>query len=411
MRRMAFGWILLAACFAQADSPSSRPAPAPRPRISVADVCHGPIDPFIPGRERIRFLAAAGTDNELTAGEFEAARAGGEPFPRTFDAWGRLDPFDKNESGTIDWFEAKAYREDLRRRVLVVYDADKDGRLTGRERDKANMALVAGDLRAILAVGATTRPAEDSSRRVDRRGRDRPRRDRRGGHGGRELLEREFIRLVKRYDKDGDGMLSDTELGEARRDARDEMLHRREEMRLRHFDENDDGELNEEEMQAVRAFEKRLAGVGDLMRKRMLDADGDGEVTDEERKTGMQQLAAVGMKMRKVFEDISDLDGDGEVTGVEQLVMRRRMQAGTQRMIETFVERADGDGDGRLNAPERDVVLRDFRDEFERRYAAHDADEDGRLTPDELVEFAGGFMREIMVPSGGRPEDADAREP
>ena len=35
--------------------------------------------------------------------------------------------FDRNRTGTIDWFEANTYRKGLRRRVLAIFDADGDG--------------------------------------------------------------------------------------------------------------------------------------------------------------------------------------------------------------------------------------------------------------------------------------------
>ena len=78
------------------------------------DIVKDAIEPYIPGRERARFLRAAGADTELSASEFEAVGAAADSFVRKFDKWAALAQFDRNTNTSIDWFEADAYRRALR---------------------------------------------------------------------------------------------------------------------------------------------------------------------------------------------------------------------------------------------------------------------------------------------------------
>ena len=119
-------------------------AKAAKPATKPPEVMDGAIDPFLATSERARFFTAAGPDSELSAEEHAASKGKPGAFARKFDTFAGMLVFDKNGNKTIDWFEAKAYREDLRRRVFAAYDANKDGQLKGAERDKANQALAAG---------------------------------------------------------------------------------------------------------------------------------------------------------------------------------------------------------------------------------------------------------------------------
>jgi len=133
------------------------------------DVLRNAVDPYVPGAERGRYFRAAGVDNELTADEFAADRKRTTPFVRTFDHWPALVRFDKNANGTIDWFEADAYRRDVRKKVFDAFDTNDDRRLSPIERAAANKALTS---EKFLAAGlGRGRPGGDRPRAGD----DRPR--------------------------------------------------------------------------------------------------------------------------------------------------------------------------------------------------------------------------------------------
>jgi hypothetical protein len=67
-----------------------------------------------------------------------------------------------------------------------------------------------------------------------------------GGRGGRMMEE-----MIKKFDKDGDGKLSDDERAEARKAMEGDFAKRREEM-TKKYDKDGDGKLSDEEREAMR---------------------------------------------------------------------------------------------------------------------------------------------------------------
>ena len=127
----------------------------------VKDQITGAVEPLDEGFTRREFLRASGPAMELTRESFTAAKRkmleGKEerPWLRPFDAWPGLAKFDKkNEKGevsnTIDWNEFHEYRHQVYHALLKHHDKNKDGKLTGAERDEANQALADNKLLAYL---------------------------------------------------------------------------------------------------------------------------------------------------------------------------------------------------------------------------------------------------------------------
>jgi len=352
---------------ADANSPATRPAvrdastqppdanaPA-RPPRPVADMLTGAIDPYQPGRERLAFFKAAGPDNELDANEFVASRKARDGFVRRYDHWKDLLAFDKNRSGTLDWFEIDAYRQDLRRRVLAAFDADKNGRLSADERKAANEALVAGKV-----------PGEPPA-----------------------LPERARIADAEHP---GPG---DPEAPPATQPARrvpDELAK----WQLKNFDADGDGELSPEEQAEVDKFQKQFAEIGRKFRERMEDLNGDGEVTEEERQELRKQWQAAGLKMIARAVSYMDADGDGTISPEERRGFQQRMQGGMTKYLEKFSESYDADRNGRLDPAEREKLLDGAAKELERRTEKFDADHNGRLSPDEMMDMMEDFVREDL---------------
>jgi len=357
-----------------ADAPATQPAPATRPARTAPDLLTGGIDPYHGGAERMAFFQAAGVDNEFDADEFAAARKAGV-FVRPYDRWKAMLAFDKNRSATLDWFEAKAYRGDIRRRVLAAFDTDKDGRLAGAERAAANEVLAAGK----VPGEPPARPGKqvhipDETDEADRRGPEsqpttQPAR-RRGGMG--EAMAK---------------------------------------WRLKHFDTDGDGEIGPAEQEEVEKFQKQIAGIGRDFRRHMADLNGDGEVSDEERQEARKQWMAAGMKMFARAVRYMDTDGDGQISSEERRDFGRRMQEGTARFIENFSESFDADASGRLDAEERDRLVAGMSKELERRSKAFDADEDGRLSPDEMMTMMEDFVqKDIGIVPTEREEPEEGGE-
>jgi uncharacterized membrane protein len=78
--------------------------------------------------------------------------------------------------------------------------------------------------------------------------------------------------MLKKFDKDGDGKLSDEE-----RKAMREAMQERNKEKFKKFDKDGDGKLSDEERKAMREAHK-----AEWIKK--FDKDGDGKLSEEERK-------------------------------------------------------------------------------------------------------------------------------
>ena len=298
--------------------------------------------------ERARFFKVAGKDNEIDAGEFEADKAAGGGFVRKFDTWAGMLAFDKNSNKTFDWFEAEAYRGDIRGRVLAAFDSDKDKKLAGKEREAANRALAAGKV-------------PGSARRG-------------GGQGG----------LVW-----GGGQMTEA-------------------MRLRMFDKNRDGKLDADEKAAADKWQadsakrreeyarraERWRKLNDELRKKH-DADGDGKLDADERKGYYEEYR----ERAKIVQ--WDKDGDGKLSDTERKEMETKQAEWKKRAEENrrkwTLQRWDKDEDGKLS--EEELAARKVQeDEWKKRAEQyrkeqaelrkkHDADGDGKLNADERKAY------------------------
>ncbi|MFP4052344.1 MAG: EF-hand domain-containing protein [Phycisphaerae bacterium] len=280
------------------------------------------IDPYVQPKQRTRFLKAAGKDNELDAEEFAATQGKDGAFARPFDNWDVLKRYDRDGNGKIDWFEADAYRQAIRVKVLAAMDANKDGRLTGDERQALNKSLAAGKLPVTL---------QDNARKAAR-------------GALRDLGLDEETR--KKYDADGDGKLSREEMRKLAQDKKQEVIDK--------FDTDGDGKLNAEEKKAAieAARAKWKARAEAWMRKRY-DKDGDGQLSEEETaameeaKKRIRERMAAARKRKAELVEKYDTDGDGKLTGDERKAAREEMRK------QWILRRYDKDGDGELNAEEQ----------------------------------------------------------
>ena len=170
-----------------------------------------------------------------------------------------------------------------------------------------------------------------------------------------------FQDLIKRFDQDGDGQLSDAEREAAREamprrvgknnmsraatnapDSRNEIVKR--------FDKNGDGVIDDEERAAARDELKKsrppTSGTNTAMAARPtvdrqavlreFDKDGDGKLSDEERQAAMsamgkhvavpgQPLGTPGQSPAAMLKRF-DKNGDGQLDEDERTAMREEMQ-------------------------------------------------------------------------------------
>jgi len=417
---------------APADTPVVQKAATKPPR----DLCRLGVDPYNPIAERRQFLAVAGVDNELDGKEFVAARETKRPFVRPFDRWKVLVAFDADADGTLDWFEADAYRRAVRAQVLSAFDANKNGRLTGEERAAANRALAAGDLpRAPARPQAGREGKGEAPTAGAREGGQRPGDAEPTLAPGGEATQPGrpdpwFGRILRQYDEDGDGRLNEAEreaamsdLREAQRRQRlaeydadgDGKLSREERQaarradadpaqgalkrhRLLHFDVDGDGELNDEERKALAAFGRRARQMAEGWQNEMFDRNADGEVTAEERRLVEKEARGVAWRVFVRMWRAMDGDGDGTVSALERSAFRNHARERFTGWFSRFTKRFDADGDGRLTSPaERQALLAGIDAQFHRLVRRHDADQNGRLNGGEFADFMIGVGEEVGV--------------
>ncbi|RKY13241.1 MAG: hypothetical protein DRP82_05665 [Planctomycetota bacterium] len=170
--------------------------------------------------------------------------------------------------------------------------------------------------------------------------------------------------LVKKFDKNGDGKLSDEEKVTALKTTFKEFMDK--------FDTNKDGKLSDEELTKVKEdVSKTMEEYKQRMIKRF-DKDGDGKLSDEEKKAMRKAM----MEKRK-----------------EMMEKRRKRR---QEMHKKMLEKFDKDGDGKLNDEERKAMheaLMKRREEARKKAEeiakmVFDTNKDGKVNEDEMRTMA-----------------------
>jgi hypothetical protein len=419
--------------FAQATAPTTQPAGSATKPAAVPDVCRDAVDPYTTGTERSRFFRAAGVDNGLTAKEAATNRTADKPFVRVFDHWEIMRRYDANRDAQLDWFEADSYRKAFRKRVLAVFDKDKNGKLTGAERDAANRVLATGKLSALRTSGDPARPPiwvqvpnrPDGSRpalplppgddagpldddehaaalrqkfmeKYDANG-DGSLSEEEARAAGQAMRTEQKDRMTERFDTDEDGKLDDEERKAMREDQAGPWRGAIEEWTLADYDADGDGKLDEKETATKTAFEKKFGEMGKELDLRFNDIDGDGKVSPEERQANEKEYRRRMFGMLLKVGKYMDRDRDGEVTAEERQGFMRGVRDGMFDWVSGFRERFDEDGDGGLNEAERNALLEGAREEIFRRIEKFDMNDDGQINPEEAMKMLEAFGEEIGV--------------
>ena len=174
----------------------------------------------------------------------------------------------------------------------------------------------------------------------------------------------------------------------------------RREERIRRFDKNGDGMLDEAEQQA--AFEaKRAKGDrphgpmhGEMLKR--FDHDGDGQLNDTEK----AEAKKAGEEMRRKWAGHGDRRGPG---GPGEMGAPGGPGG---KMREEILKRFDRDGDGTLNEAEKEAA-RKAREEMRGRMQQHhqeilsrfDKDADGKMSETERQEMHEAWQKFIQQQS------------
>ncbi|KPK84830.1 MAG: hypothetical protein AMJ81_04790 [Phycisphaerae bacterium SM23_33] len=345
---------------------STEPATQAAPAV---DHLKGLLDDYVQGEERTRFFASAGVDGELSKEEWDATAGKANSFVRSYDRWEAAIAHDQSNDGKLNWAEAEAYRLGIRKRLLELFDENKDGRLTGSERGAANAHLAGGlsaPVRGQRGAGPGGRGDQPRRQMPQRSARSRggrvdqeqtAAREAEGARLRQQLAEqrRRYQESIANYDKDGDGRLNAEEsraMSEAYRAERQQRL-------LEQWDANKDGKLDDQENQAMREAQRRQAE--DRRRQWLVqrhDRDGDGQLSQQEQ-------AAMAAEQQR-WDQLA-----------RQWEQRRRQS----------IRRWDADGDGGLSETERQAMQRGIRAEMEQRRGQMDADGNGNVSPEEMRSY------------------------
>ena len=390
---LALGGVCVSARAQATTQPASQPASAAATApTEIPDLCKGVVDPLDEGEERDRFFAAAGVTGLLDSEKFQANKTAAKPFVRVFDKWDAMLAFDTNGDKKIDWVEALAYRKNIREKLLASFDADKDGKLAGVERDNANRALAAGKFTLALAsakegkngkLARANGMADDSTQ------------DPAGSPDGDAAPTAEELAARRK------------ELAKARQKRGEEEMKK---YLLKHFDEDGKGDLNEQEMAEMKEFVKELASTGKELERAIFDINGDGNITPEIRKQVGATMMPVAAKLMAKAQKIMDLDGDGKVSDEERQVFEQKVRSGMMKYGEDLMSKFDADHNGRLNAKERDAFLDGVRENLRERIKKYDGGGKGHLEPEEVGRLIDDFAKEIGVFPKDDDDDQSAKD-
>lgn len=158
-----------------------------------------------------------------------------------------------------------------------------------------------------------------------------------------EDASEQYSVMVAQFDADGDGALSDAELGEAQSGWAD--------AQKQELDANGDGTIGEDEKAAWRA--EKLPARKEKLGTHFNEAcERLGKPTDECRKMFDERRDGVKEMLRERREDF-DKDGDGKLDEAELKAMHDKLAEERQARGEDFRKQHDKDGDGKVGPDER----------------------------------------------------------
>jgi Ca2+-binding EF-hand superfamily protein len=382
--------IVVSASLAAVDGAS---AAAPTPKTATVDYVRDLIDDYYDGAERMRFFAAAGVDIELSAKEFQADTGKPKSFIRRYDRWSAALVYDKNRNKTLDWFEAKAYRQAVRQAIMTVFDANKDRRLTGDERDNANRWLATKKIGALSKDALRRRilrgvpiPASSEKNEPAKQPTTKPRPPKSPGM----IWQKQWLDMTMASDANKDGKLSDEEranLYDAYRDAFRKRV-------LDQWDSDKNGEISKSEKAAMRAALLQIA------QKRKQEYLRRTAKVAKLRKQALKPKPPIDPKerRRRMLTARFDKNRDGLLSSSEQAAMdayEAKILSRTKALTDIRVQAAeqnkkhmlkwDTNGDGKISAAERQRIVADYKKQADQkqRMRLFDIDRDGRLNEKE----------------------------
>ena len=135
------------------------------------------------------------------------------------------------------------------------------------------------------------------------------------------------------------------------------------------FDVNEDGQIDEEERQAIRDARKAARE----QRRAEIDTDGDGEISEEEREAARDEIRAnISERRANKFAEIAGEDG---LLSLEELSQVRYLSKASENRIASLFARLDTDGSGDISLEEFTARLRDHGSPKEKGRKEGDSDD------------------------------------
>ena len=124
---------------------------------------------------------------------------------------------------------------------------------------------------------------------------------------------------------------------------------------LKEFDINKDGQIDEEEKQAIRAARNEAKAA----RRAAVDTNNDGEISDEERAAAREKhLEKINEKRQEKFNEIAGQDG---VIEPDEFVEIPALEGKNADRVNALFNRLDADDSNTITFDEFNARLRDHR--------------------------------------------------
>lgn len=209
-----------------------------------------------------------------------------------------------------------------------------------------------------------------------------------GMWGGNMSPEEMRAQMLARFDLDGDGELNEEERQAMREAMRAEREAQRERWLLERYDKNGDGVLSDDERAQADAerdeMRRRMEELEAQRQARLLaefDADGDGVLSPDEQRTARQAQREWAEAQRAELFARFETDENGRLTADGRTKLRETMRDVMNDF--QFVSRFDADGDGLVTAND----VQGYLDSFYAQDRRADVNNDGFVDEVDLADF------------------------
>lgn len=177
------------------------------------------------------------------------------------------------------------------------------------------------------------------------------------------------------------------------------------------YDANQNGKLDPEELDALKADLKaehpRFARVGWRFRRAgfhmvrwAFDENGDRQLSDEERAAMVDALEARCERIRANVLEKFDADGDGKLSEAEREAAREAFRAKMQAKYQELLAKYDANNSGQLELIERAKIRADVIAALKAKraelIAKYDTDGDGKLSTEEALPLRQAIQDRII---------------